>query len=128
MVHLSVTEAPTTSPVTVEFGEPGVVTVAVPLITDHSPAPTTGVLPAKVVVVTLHKFWSRPADAVVGLSMTLITTSSAEDGQEPFVIVHLSVAEEPATSPVTPEVGEEGVVTVAAVSYTHLTLPTKDSG
>ena len=56
MVHLSVAEDQTTNPVTPEVGDEGVVTVAVPEITDHIPVPTVGVLPANVAVVTLHRF------------------------------------------------------------------------
>ena len=56
IVHLSVAEDPTTNPVTPEVGDEGVVTVAVPEITDHIPVPTVGVLPANVAVVTLHRF------------------------------------------------------------------------
>jgi hypothetical protein len=43
--------APTDNPVTPEVGEPGVVTVALPAMTVHAPVPTTGELPANVVVV-----------------------------------------------------------------------------
>ena len=56
IVHLNVELPPIVSPVTPELGEPGVVTVAVPDITLQLPVPTVAVLPAKVVVVTLHKF------------------------------------------------------------------------
>ncbi len=55
MVHWNVL-VPTANPVTPEVGELGVVIVPVPAIKVHNPVPTTGVLPAKVEVVTLHKF------------------------------------------------------------------------
>ena len=42
--------APIANPVTPEVGLDGVVTVAVPAITDQAPVPTVGVFPAKVVV------------------------------------------------------------------------------
>ncbi len=54
-VHLKVA-LPTAIPVTPEVGLAGVVTVADPAITVQAPVPTAGVLPAKVAVVTLHRF------------------------------------------------------------------------
>ena len=54
MVHIKVL-VPTLKPVTVEVGELGVVMVPLPAIKVHKPVPVTGVLPAKVEVVTLHK-------------------------------------------------------------------------
>ncbi len=56
MVQRKVAEDPTTRPVTPEVDNVVVVTVAVPLSTLQLPVPVVGVLPAKVVVVTLHKF------------------------------------------------------------------------
>ena len=50
MVQRKVAE-PTTNPVTPEVGLDGVVTVAVPEITDQLPVPLVGVLPASVAVV-----------------------------------------------------------------------------
>ena len=55
MVQRRVAEAPITKPVTAEVGEAGVVTVAVPDITDQAPVPEAGVLPARTVLFTLHK-------------------------------------------------------------------------
>ena len=43
------------NPVIPETGEAGVVTTAVPAITDQAPVPVTGAFPARVAVVTLHK-------------------------------------------------------------------------
>ncbi len=63
----------------------------------------------------------------MGKEDTLITTSSVELPQPPLVIVHLSVALEPTVRPVTPEVAEEGVVTVAAPAIT-LQVPTPTVG
>ena len=57
--------APTESPVTPDDGSAGVVTVADPAITDQSPVPVVGVLPANVVVVE-QTVSSVPAFAVVG--------------------------------------------------------------
>ena len=54
IVHLKVAEAPTTSPVTVEVEDEGVVKVAVPETTLHDPVPTNGGLPDSVVEVVLH--------------------------------------------------------------------------
>ena len=56
MVHLKVTLDPTVIPVTVELAEPGVVIVAVPAVTLQVPVPVAGTLPARVALVTLHRF------------------------------------------------------------------------
>ena len=56
IVHLKVAVPPTTKPVNPLVGEEAVVMVAVPDTTVHAPVPVLGVLPAKVAVVTLHKF------------------------------------------------------------------------
>ena len=56
MVHLKVTLEGMVMPVTVELAEPGVVMVAVPETTLHSPVPVAGTLPERVVVLTLHRF------------------------------------------------------------------------
>ena len=61
----------TAKPVTPEVGEEEVVMVAVPDTTLHAPVPTVGVLAAKVVEVTLQRFWSGPAAAVVGGAFTV---------------------------------------------------------
>ena len=55
-VHLNVALAPTVKPVTVDVGDDAVVIVAAPDTTLQAPVPTAGVLPARVAVVTLHKF------------------------------------------------------------------------
>ena len=54
-VHLTVAVVPATSPVTVVVGEPGVVIVAVPLISVHKPVPGDGALWVIVKFVVLHK-------------------------------------------------------------------------
>ena len=56
MVQRKVAEDPGTSPVTPEVDKVGVVTVAVPLITDHDPVPTVGAFPASAAVVVLQIF------------------------------------------------------------------------
>ena len=66
IVHLNVELAPLVNVVIADVGEPAVVTVAVPDTTLHNPVPITGVLPAKVLVVTLHKVWSMLAAETVG--------------------------------------------------------------
>ena len=125
IVQVRVAEPPIKSPVTPDVGEDGVVIVAGPATTAHIPEPTVGVFPAKVVVVTLQRFWSGPALAIVGSASTTITIESIELGQIPFEIVHVKVAEVPITKPVTPDEGEEGVVTVAVPATTaHKPVPT----
>ena len=56
IVHLKVALVPTTKPVTPLVAEEAVVMVAVPATTLQLPVPAAGVLPAKVAVVTLHRF------------------------------------------------------------------------
>jgi len=56
----------------------------------HKPVPTAGVFAASVVVPP-HTSWSGPASAVVGIWLNVIVTSSVEDAQGLFEIVHLNV-------------------------------------
>jgi hypothetical protein len=127
VVQRIVTDEPIVKPVIVEVGDEGVVMVAVPATTVHTPVPIEGVLPDRVVVVTLHKFWSSPASAVVGGSATFIITSSVLIPQPPLVMVHLSVAEVPGTKPVSPDVGEAGVV-IVAMPLTTVHVPVPEAG
>ncbi len=108
--------APTDNPVTPDVGSLGVVTVALPAITVHAPVPTVGVLPANVVAVE-HTVWSDPAFAVVAGVSLVIVTVSFDDGQVPLLIVHTNEFA-PTDNPVTPDVGELGVVTVALPAIT----------
>ena len=124
IVHLKVELAPTVSPVIVVVGELTVVIVAVPLTTLHDPVPVVAVLPAMVAVLTLHKSWSAPAFAVVGVAATFIMISSVEFVQAPLLIVHLNVALAPTVKPVNVVVGEEAVVIVAVPDTTlHVPVP-----
>ena len=66
IVHLNVALAPIVNPVIAEVGELAVVIVAVPEVTLQVPVPIPAELADIVVLVTLHKFWSEPALAVVG--------------------------------------------------------------
>ena len=56
IVHLKVALEPIDKPVNPEVGEEAVVIVAEPLTTLQLPVPVAGALPAKVAVVTLHRF------------------------------------------------------------------------
>ena len=64
IVHTKVF-TPVVNPVTPDVGLVGVVTVAVPAVTVHSPVPTVGALAAKVAVAA-QIVWSGPAAEVVG--------------------------------------------------------------
>jgi hypothetical protein len=60
---------------------------------------------------------------VVGSAFRVITTSSVDGVHPPFEIVHLNVTV-PTTSPVTAEVGLEGVVTEPVPAITvHAPVP-----
>ncbi len=122
IVHTNIF-APVDSPVTPDAGFPGAVTEALPAMTVHVPVPAVGALPASVPVVP-HTVWSGPAFAVVGASSLLIVMLSLEEGQTPLLIVQTRVFA-PSESPVTPEVGLPGVVTVALPAITvHAPVPT----
>ena len=112
VLHLNVTEVPTTIPVTVDVGEDGVVIVAIPDTTDQLPLPTVGVLPESVVLVTLQRLILLPALAAVGGSAMVITTSSVDAPQAGLEMLQRKVTEVPTVKPVTVEVGDPGVVIV----------------
>ena len=84
IVHLKVF-VPKANPVTPEVGEVGVVTVAPPAITVHTPAPTVGVFPASVAVVNAQRDWSGPAAEVVGL--TQISAPTAKKVAGVFIVL-----------------------------------------
>ena len=118
---------PVVKPVTPEVGDAGVVTVAPPAITVQTPVPDVGVLPDNVAVVTVsHCVWSNPASAIVASASTLIVTSSEDAAQTPFVIVQLNTFA-PTPNPVTPEVGEEGVV-IVPVPDVNVQIPVPVTG
>ena len=61
---------------------------------------------------------------MVGGEATVITTSSVLAVQGALLIVQRKVADAPITKPVTPDVGEPGVVMVAAPAITlHAPVP-----
>src|SRR5258707_8980420 len=92
------------------------VTVRLPSITVQAPVPTVGVFPARAAVAE-QTDWSVPAFAVVGDSPLVMVTVSLVVGQVPFVIVQTNEFA-PRVNPVTPDVGELGVVTVAPPAIT----------
>ena len=110
IVHLKVF-VPKANPVTPEVGEVGVVTVAPPAITVHTPAPTVGVFPASVAVVE-HTVWFGPAAESVGKLKRKIVTESNDAAHVPLEMVQTKIFV-PTPNPVSPDVGEVGVVMVA---------------
>lgn len=97
--------------VTWELGSFADTTVPEPAMSDQVPIPTAGGLPDSVVLVA-QIFWLVPATAIVGFTSLEITTLSVDEVQGPFVIVQTSVVLWPGKSPVTAEVGDDGLVTV----------------
>jgi hypothetical protein len=68
--------------------------------------------------------WQTVTPVVVGGVPLVKTTSSVEFEQGLLLIVHLKVALDPAAIPVTPEVGEEGVVIFAdPLTTLHVPVP-----
>lgn len=125
IVQRSVAEFPITNPVIVVVGELMEVIVAVPDTMVHVPVPTPAELADITVDVTLQRFSSGPASATVGRLSIVIVISSAEAGQNPLEMVHLSVTEVPAINPVIVEFAELGVVIVAVPdTIVHKPLPT----
>jgi len=112
MVQLKVL-APTPSPVTVEVGEVGVVIVPEPDTKVHKPVPIAGTFPARVAVEVIQTDCARPAFAAVGTAKRVIITVSILGGQLPLLIVHFNTFA-PTPKAVNPEVGDAGVVIVAA--------------
>ncbi len=110
IVHRSVALLLTGTPSTLEFGAVGLAIVAVPANTLHTPVPVTGVLPANVNVPLLHWLISLPAAATVAGALLVRMTSSVLGVQVPLEIVQRKVALPPAGTPVTPDVGDDGVV------------------
>ena len=79
------------APVNAEVALLGVAIVPpAPETMDQSPVPLVGVLPASVTDVA-QTVWSGPAFAVVGLPVSVITTSSVEFAQGAFEVVHRKV-------------------------------------
>jgi hypothetical protein len=109
------------TPVTPEVADEGVVIVAVPVTTLQAPVPELGALPASVKEVLLQFTRSEPAAATVAAA-SFVSTTSSEDEQVPLVIVQRNVAGVPAVTPVTPDVGDDGVV-IVAVPLTTLHTP-----
>ncbi len=124
IVHTKVA-LPVVKPLTPDNGSFGSVIVAVPDTTLHTPVPTVGVLPARVVTATLHKAWSGPDTDTVGNSRIVITISSVLLAQPGAEIVQRKVALAPTVKPVTPDNGSVGVV-IVAVPDTTLHTPVPD--
>ena len=89
---------------------------------DQAPVPLDGVLAESAIAYPAQPLRSVPAFAVVGAALLVSTTSSADAVQGALLMVQRRVALLPAGTPVTVEVGEEGVV-IVAVPLTTLQLP-----
>jgi hypothetical protein len=128
MVHRSVAEVPTGTPVTPEVAKEGVVIKAVPETSVHAPVPTAAGVAAKVVVVTLQNAWSAPAAAVEGVAATLMAMVSLEAGQLPLEMVQTKAEAPPMVKLETAEEGEEAVVTEAVPGAITDQLPAPTTG
>ena len=69
-----------------------------PLIIDHTPVPTEGVVGCNVYVVALQSVVSTPPFAVTAISLVRVTEELEE--QAPFVTVQRTVVDVPAVTPV----------------------------
>ena len=113
---------PKPKPLTKVFSKFGFTIVPEPLTKIHCPAPTAGVFPARVAEFP-QIFWSIPALETVGIVETLIVTVEEEEGQIPFVTVHLKTFD-PAPNPIIWEEGELGVTKVPKPEIlTHNPVP-----
>jgi len=113
MVHLSVAAAPMVSLDSELRGLLGKSMFAAPDMSVHVPVPTVAVFPASVALVTLHNAISVPAAAVVGTWSTCMLMVSVAAAHVPLLTVHTITEAAPGVNPVTPEVGEAGVVATA---------------
>lgn len=107
IVHLRIVESPIVSPVTAETSLFTEDATPVPEIVVHVPvSDVLVVLAARVVDVTLQRFWVGPATAIVVVESEVIVTSEVVGVHppNPLVIVHLSMVVPPMVSPVTAEV------------------------
>ena len=121
IVHTKVF-TPVVKPVTPDVGELGVVTIAVPAVTVHAPIPVVGAL-AATVPVSVQIVWSGPAIEVVGNGSTFIVMVSVLAAQVPLLIDHTKMFT-PVVKPVTPDVGEAGIVTTPVPAVTvHAPVP-----
>ena len=59
-------------------------------ITLHVPVPINTLLPVNVVELALHKNWSAPTIACVGIGVTVTVTSSVFGVHVPFEMVYLN--------------------------------------
>ena len=124
IVHRNVADVPGTKLLTPVVGNVASAKVAAPLITVHKPEPMPAELALMLLVVVLHKFWSAPAAAVVGVWSTCIVTLSVVDGQFPLAIVHFNMLVAPAVKPVMPDVSLCSVVMIAEPDTTlHVPTP-----
>lgn len=122
MVHIK-TFVPAPTPVMVVVGEDGVVIVPEPLITVQVPVPTVGAFPA-MVNVELQPTCVAPAFELVGAATPVMVTVEVDGVHGGFEMVH-SKTFGPTPNPVTPEVGDAGVVIVPApLTKVHNPVPT----
>ena len=91
VIDHSNTFVPVPNPVTPELYNPGLVITPEPDSKDQVPVPETGLLPASVVEVTLHKFWVGPALETVGVATRVMVTVEVEAAQGALDMVHLNM-------------------------------------
>ena len=121
IVHMN-TFAPTPKPVTPDVGDDEVVIVPAPLTSVHVPVPVTGALPANVAEL-LQSDWFGPALDVVGAATPVMVTVEVDGEQGGLTMLHMNTFA-PTPNPVTPDVGEEGVVIVPApLTNVHVPVP-----
>ena len=99
---------------------PALSNVLVPFAFDHAPVPIAGLFPASNAV-SIHKFWSGPASALVGRPFVIITVSDRE--QALYVTVHNKLSA-PYPNPVTVVLYNVLFANVAApLIMLHIPLP-----
>ena len=125
MFQVKTALVPTGTPDTSDVGDDGLEIVAVPLATLQTPRPTNGVFPANVKNPELQFVWAGPAKATVtGLSFVNVT-DELEVGHDPSVIIQIKTALVPTGTPVTADVGDDGIAIVAVpLNTVHKPVPT----
>jgi hypothetical protein len=123
MVHAN-TLVPTPKKFTAEVGEFADATIPLPDTKLHVPVPTSGVLPARFVLVIAQILKLTPAFDGVGVLNCVTSTVDTDTGQTPLLMLHSNTFD-PMPKPTTAVVGEVGTpINPEPASRFHTPIPT----